>query len=210
MHHCKLYKAFVLDYAYPEVGGKLSVVSSFSNLGMISEDPSSELCRDVYAHYGLCMAASQLFETHLINILTAYTTDRDPQRTRQTYDKYLEKHEKLTFGNLVQALTGFDYLSGVEPLVLARKRDRDFLAHRFFRDRVESFLTVSGCKQLIDELESIREQFDSTIFAVEAIETALTKNLGFHTVQFAEKVQRLTDEAKSKAKTAFSPNQTAH
>jgi hypothetical protein len=200
----------VLDNANLAVGGKLSVMSSFSNSGVISEDPPSELCRDVYAHYGLCMAASQLFETHLINVLTAYATDRDPHHTRQTYDKYLEKHERLTFGNLLQALTGLDYLSGAEALVLARKRDRDFLAHRFFRDRVESFLTVSGCKRLIDELESIRQRFDSTTLAVEAIETALTKKLGFHTAEFAEKVQRLTDEAEFKAKAAFSPNQTPH
>jgi len=165
-----------------------------------SGDPSSELCKEVYAHYGLCVAASQLLETHLINMLNLYATSNDPTPTRQTYDRYNEKHEKLTFGNLVRAFDQYDYLSHFRPIVETLKRHRDFLAHRFFRERADDFVTIGGCMLLIEELDAIRDTFDKTVGDLESIETEVTRKVGVHTPGFRENCDRYLDQMMAAAK----------
>lgn len=68
------------------------------------DDPDEELVKEVFAHFGLCLYLSQVVETGIINILTALETATSSQSTRQTFDALYEKHEALTFGNLLKEL----------------------------------------------------------------------------------------------------------
>ncbi len=168
-----------------------------------SEDPSSEICKEVYAHYGLCVSASQLLEKHLINMLNLYATSNDPNPTRQTYDRLNEKHEKLTFGNLIRAFDQYDYLSHFRSIEEVLKMHRDFLAHRFFRERADGFVTVRGCMELIEELDTIRDTFDQTIAGLESIETEMTRQVGVHTLAFRENCDRYLDQMMAAATAKF-------
>lgn len=166
----------------------------------LSDEPSPELCKEVYARYGLCVAASQLLETHLINMLTVYETARDPVPTQATFDRLYAANEKLTFGNLIKAFDKHDYLSHFKPIVLSLKANRDFLAHRIFRERAGSFVTSRGCHQLIEDLDRILKLFDETIASLQAIETEVTRKIGYHSSEFEDLCNRLLDEMIEDAK----------
>ena len=126
----------------------------------LAGEPSPELCKEVYAHYGLCMAIAQGFETHLVNMVTLYATTNSPEPVQSTYLRFEAEFQKLTFGNLIKALSKYDYLDSLELEVSQMKQTRDFLAHRFFRERSSDFVSVGGCEQLIQELNAIRIAFD--------------------------------------------------
>jgi hypothetical protein len=174
-----------------------------ADLDGISDDPSPELCREVYAHYGVCMAASQALETHLISMLTAYQTANDPAPSTTAYDRYLICNEKLTLGNLVKGLRDFGYIGNLEGQVAAMKADRDFLAHRFFRERNDDFFTVAGCLRLISDLNSYRAKFDDVLTGLESIETELTKKLGYHSSAFKEKCLLVESQLTRSARSRF-------
>lgn len=168
----------------------------------LSSEPEADLCKEVYAYFGLCMAISQTFETHLINTLTVYTTHIDPIPTRQTYDRHYAEHQKLTFGNLVKRLSTYSHFSHLESEVVSMKSDRDFLAHRFFRDRAEEFITRGGCLALIKDLDQFRLRFEDIDRRVCALESTITTKLGFHTKEFEAKcaveLARMIENAQAK------------
>ena len=58
-----------------------------------ADSPEGDLVKDVYAHFGLCVYLAQVFETGLINVLTAIETSASKTPTRQTFDVLYAKHQ---------------------------------------------------------------------------------------------------------------------
>ena len=88
------------------------------------------MCKDVYAHFGLCVYLAQVFETELINVLTAIETSASKTPTRQTFDVLYAKHQTLTFGNLMSALSKHSlFPAELAAQVQKLKDERDNLAH---------------------------------------------------------------------------------
>lgn len=124
------------------------------------ENPDGELAKEVYAHFGLCLSLSQVFETGMINVLTSLQTKYSDAPSRIVFDNYYEANKKLTFSNLRSALSEFEeFPTELEEEIKGLKAKRDYLAHSFFRNHDQDFISVSGALHMIEELEAIREEF---------------------------------------------------
>ena len=169
-----------------------------------STRPNGDLVKEVHAYFGLCMYFAQVFETGLINALTALETAVDKKPFRATFDAYYAKHESLTFGNLLKMLSRHkffsdDLLKEAETL----KLDRDYLAHRFFRDHNLDELTIAGCYAMIDDLETRRKRFMDLDQKVTALEDRAFEKLGFDTETLRSETSRIQAEMIEEAKTRY-------
>ena len=161
--------------------------------------------KEVYAYFGLCMYYAQVFETGLINILTALETARSRMPIRATFDRLYQEHERLTFGNLINALSRHHFLStNVMEEALKLKVERDHLAHRFFRDHDLDFMTVGGCHLMIEELEKRRERFMLLDERVSALQAGAFEKLGFTLETFEASYNTAMSEMLEEARTKFS------
>jgi hypothetical protein len=128
----------------------------------LSASPGDELVKEVYAHFGLCIYLAGVFETGLINILAQLSTAADASPTRATFARYYSMYESFTFGNLISELKKRTALpQDLLDEASERKKDRDYLAHRYFRDRDMDFVTVGGCLKMIHELSDWQQKFES-------------------------------------------------
>jgi len=140
------------------------------------EDEADAQTRDVYALFGLAYYMSQVLEHTLVNLITLaqLTRPHTVPAGVTTQDELWSRAFKLTLGNLVRQLpTDFYDTSVVASKLSAAVDTRNDLAHRFFRERAESFLTARGRAAMVVYLEDAREQFSEA-------ETMLTTIYRFH------------------------------
>ena len=165
--------------------------------------PNGDLVKEVYAHFGLCIFLSHVFETGMINILTALETASSKKPTRGVFDNLYAKHEKLTFGKLMKALKGH----GLIPNDLMRemhqlKTVRNHLAHRFFRDHHLDFMSQGGCHYMIEILEAHQENFDAVDERVAQIQIQVLAKIGIDPEQFGamkdHAIAQMLEEAHSR------------
>ena len=173
------------------------------NIVDASDRPDGELIKEVYAHFGLCVYLAQVFETGLINILTALETAASKTPTRQTFDDLYTKHESLTFGNLMKALSVHSVLpTDLVKEIRQLKAERDHLAHRFFRDHDLDFITVGGCYLMIERLVASRQRFEALDKRVSQFTTQSFSKLGFNPEQFdmlvKQELANMQEEARSR------------
>ena len=145
-----------------------------------TNEPDNDLARDIYAHFGLCMYIAQVFETALINILTVLENAKSDKPTEENFDRLYKHHETLTFGNLMNALSGHNFVPK-DLMQEARdlKTERDHLAHRFFRDHTLDMVTVAGCNHIIEVLTDRRERFSALDKKIsELLDKAFEQQLG--------------------------------
>lgn len=165
------------------------------------DEPDSELVREVFAHFGLCLYLSQVVETGIINILTALETACSSQPTRQTFDAFYEKHEALTFGNLLKELKRHDFFAeSLEKDVRQMKSSRDHLAHRFFREHDVDFITPSGCRHMIEVMQQHQDRFDGLNKEIAAVQADAYAKAGLDIENFEIEVEEVIDELKTEAR----------
>lgn len=170
----------------------------------VSARSDGELCKEVYAHYGLCMYLAQVFETGLINILTALETAASKRHDQQTFEAFYEKHEGLTFGNLMKALARHHILSDdLTEEVRLLKSERDRLAHHFWREHDLDFMTVGGCHVMIEQLEQFQRRFAALDRRVTQIQTLAFGRLGFDPETFDKLSQQAMAEMQDEARSRY-------
>ena len=151
------------------------------------------------------MYFAQVFETGLINILTALATAQNAIPTRTTFDTLYTQHERLTFGKLMKALSVYRFLpEDLEREVMLLKAERDHLAHRFFRDHDLDFMAVGGCHSMIEELERRRERFIALDGRVSDYQSLALRKLGFHLDILRARSEEIMTEMLQEARARFS------
>jgi hypothetical protein len=170
-----------------------------------SDPPDDDLVKEVYAHFGLCMYFAQVFETGLINILTALATAQNAIPTSTTFDMLYAQHERLTFGKLMKALSGYRFLpEELEREAMLLKSERDHLAHRFFRDHDLDFMAVGGCHSITEELEQRRERFIALDRQVSDYQSLALRKLGFRPDMLQARCEEIMTEMLQEARARFS------
>ena len=185
---------------------KVAMISMDSQIIDASDHPDDDLVKEVYAHFGLCMYLAQVFETGLINILTALETASSKIPTRQTFNALYAKHESLTFGNLMKALSVHGVLpADLEEEIRQLKAERDHLAHRFFRDHYLDFITIGGCHFMIERLEARRNRFAALDKRVSQFQAeAIAKIGGIDSKQFSKMMEQAMAEILEEARSRYS------
>lgn len=124
-------------------------------------DTESEQIREVYAVFGLAMYQAQNLEVALATLLAVFGDSR--LMTAWDYDARFAESFESTFGTLV---ANFAKISNPEQEKLLRQlekavEDRNSLAHHYFWERAAHLCASEGRAQMITELVTIGENFDS-------------------------------------------------
>ena len=142
--------------------------------------------REVFARYGLAMYQAQVLEHGIVNALRVIEfIPRAKDFTsfgiwNETFDRFLDDQFDFTFGNLVRRLEATKFLS--QPMMedmRSAKFLRDTLAHRFFRDFAEDFLTIGGSQKMVDFCDDCSRRFHVIDRALEVCIMPLRIRLGF-------------------------------
>jgi hypothetical protein len=139
-----------------------------------------EQFKEICAHYGAAMYFAQVLEHGIANALVFL--DLIPQTrgkwTNEQYDKFLEISFAKTLGNLIRALKAVTSIpSELESSLQEAKNQRSFLAHHFFRERIEDI--YQDQYKIIQELEGYRALFESTDKQLQEFVSPIMKRFGF-------------------------------
>lgn len=123
----------------------------------------------VYAHFGLALYLAQVLEHGLANALMS--AELLPRRAGNPVTKKLWEAEFVLFMNeqfdkpLGRLISGLKKVALVpadlETLLSTALKTRNFLAHHFFRERAEFFMSRDGRKKMIEELEKAQRLFEA-------------------------------------------------
>ena len=117
--------------------------------------------REVYAHFGVAVYLAQVIEHGVVNLLSV--TQIQQEATSQIdYDERVSAVFRKTFGALVKKLgTQLDEDPGLVEDMGAALEKRNYVVHRFWRERVQLTRTAQGRNRLIAELQELQELFSS-------------------------------------------------
>lgn len=129
--------------------------------------------REVYAHFGLAMYLAQCLEHGLVNALIhlellphelgrARATQRHDQAAfEERYDAFMDNRFKEVIGSLVQRINSKTQVENELGRILVHAKDqRNFLAHHFYRERSEAFISRKGRDAMIEELRDAQSMFE--------------------------------------------------
>lgn len=99
--------------------------------------------------------------------------------TPDEYDQFFDSHFDKTLGNLIRALKAVSFVPAeLESALQEAKKRRSFLAHHFFRERIDA-VHLDQYTKLIEELEGHRAFFELTDKALEEFIEPVMKRYGF-------------------------------
>ena len=138
----------------------------------------SEQIKEVYANFGLAIYKAQCLEHGLVNALVFL--DLIPNRQQfskatpewtELVDSFMDSKFEFTLGKMIRALKQTTVVPvDLEDLLSTALSKRNWLAHSYFRERAETFLTESGRMSMLAELEEAQVIFSQ---ADTALDTAV-------------------------------------
>lgn len=139
------------------------VLSSVREVSASTEEET----RDVYAHFGLALYLAQCLEHGLANALVAVDLVPRSARNRPSREKWFEDFDdflgtkfRATLGRLIEDVRRVTPVSSeLEATLGAALRCRNWLAHHYFRERAEAFVTKAGRAAMLLELREAQELF---------------------------------------------------
>lgn len=136
-------------------------------------DDENAQIRDVYAHYGLAMYLAQCLEHGIVLALVfakLLPQVRSESKTvekfsvfefEQRFDIFMDDHFELTMGGLISRLRTSSKLAATFDADLSKAKNlRNFLAHRYFRERAEELISKIGRHSMLAELQAAQRLFE--------------------------------------------------
>ena len=166
----------------------------------MQNDPEDERFKDVYAHAGLALYWCQCFEKTLENILLLQARLTNRRISLADLDRYEGQIEAQALGRLlkdVRQQVTFD--KRAETTIADALSKRNFLVHRFFKERAAVWYAPQGTERLIAELESIQTLLREADTYASAISTRLGERLGLTTEILQDALEKLRSEAEQQA-----------
>lgn len=169
---------------------------------MRNEDVS-EHAKTVYAHFGLAFYHGQVLEHGIVNALVVLDlipnqarSAGTPEKWANLVDKFYDDHFRLTLGPMMNALRRVTNVPPkLEGLLVKALETRNWLGHRYFRERAKYFMSPKGRDMMIAELEKARDMIHEAVVELEAIERPLAEKYGVT----EDKVRREMDRIKATA-----------
>ncbi len=167
------------------------------------DDVEEDSAKEVFARFGLAVYQCQCLEHGLANLIMTTQLVRVRPKTRESWegliDCVLDDAFTKTFGNLLKALHGVVTVDDRTKQTLLRAKDiRDELAHRFFRERAEDFMTSVGKQRMLDHLSTLSATLEEAILVVDMIEGAVAKHLGIQPQDREEAYVRYESEIRAR------------
>jgi hypothetical protein len=123
--------------------------------------PEDWLVREVFAHFGAAVYASQVLEHGIVN-LVVWSGVRDRRyRTLGETETANADLVRQTMGRIKNILLERrPDVEHLDDLLIRVVRLRNFLADQYFRQRVAAFETEDGRNQMIEELDQAKAFFE--------------------------------------------------
>jgi hypothetical protein len=155
--------------------------------------------REVYAQYGLSSYLGQVMEKGVVNLLTLHANVESPDPTQQTFDVFFEKFAGHTLGRLITAVEK-TFPSEVETIAALRRAlpIRNSLAHDFFWDRATQFMSFSGREEMLAEIISMHEPFQSADALVSVLVRRVAERGGITPEQFEANLAEAYEELRER------------
>ena len=125
--------------------------------------------KTVYAHFGLALYLASVLEHGLANTLMC--AELLPSRAgspvprmqwEAEFDAFMDQQFEKTLGRLIRSLNNATSVPmELEGLLTEALEKRNFLAHHYFRERAEAFISHEGREAMIEELEHAQKLFEN-------------------------------------------------
>jgi hypothetical protein len=135
----------------------------------MDQDSNDEQVKTVYSHFGLALYLAQVLEYGLANALMC--AELLPRRAGKPiprkhweaeFDLFMNQQFEKPLGRLVGGLRKVTSVpADLEGLLTTALKTRNFLAHHFFRERAEPFMSRDGREKIIQELERAQRLFEA-------------------------------------------------
>ncbi|WP_375399950.1 hypothetical protein [uncultured Amnibacterium sp.] len=160
--------------------------------------------REVYAQFGLTVYKAQVLEKGIVTTTTfaeaVITGERDPDRFAELYDTLWEANYALTLGPLLKK---FRRLVENDPKLAAELnaalKARNRLAHTFFWEHAEDFMSVPGREDMLSELLLLLDRFDDLDKRIDALtHERVRSKAGWSLDQFSREVDAHVSAARER------------
>lgn len=138
----------------------MAEADDFDTIADLPDDGSRQ--KEVYSRYGLAMYWAQVFEEGMANLIvtvTAYLSRTGNPLTSAEIDELYEDLRAHTAGKLVnkvkEVLDDPEHIDECRRAVMERNR----LAHGFFRDHDQDFMTAAGMQRILEDADAARLLF---------------------------------------------------
>lgn len=157
--------------------------------------------KEVFAYFGLAMFTAQVLEHAIVNALVIsdlIPNRRDKAASQESWnlevDQFMDGHFENTMARLIKAFRKVAAVSKkLEQNLSQSLQLRNFLVHRYFRERDAVWLTEKGRDSMIAELQEASELFKKTDDLIEEIATPLRYRYGIAD----EALNRIYDERRA-------------
>lgn len=147
-----------------------------------------EEAKTIYAHFGLAFYTSNVLEHSMVNLLATirlfpkFRGRVDLSSWPEDVDRFYDKSFSKTFGKIKSILEDcaeIDALSErISEVLSAANKERNFLAHHFWREHSEHWFSANGRTEMVSRLEEMREAFKIADAEVERILSMLLPKYG--------------------------------
>ena len=128
---------------------------------------AEETSKEVYARFGLAVYYGQVLEHGLVNAMVILrliphrqAVAHDHEQWSAAVDEFMDHHFQTTLGRMIKAFREVsDVPPDLEDLLSRVLEKRNWLAHHYFRERADEFVTDAGRLRMIEELEIVRQLF---------------------------------------------------
>jgi hypothetical protein len=138
-----------------------------------------EHIKEVYAQAGLALYLAQCLEMSLANFLFIFHRATNQRVTVEELLAVEESNYRKTLGALLKRTKEF---CNFDPDAIGRLDEalgfRNHLAHHFFKEHGEGFLSFAGREKMLDSLSEMQRSFQIADTLMEAVNRAMSKAVG--------------------------------
>jgi hypothetical protein len=125
-----------------------------------SKDPLNELIREVYAQFGLAYYFSECLHRELCNVYALLTFKDSKDATSPRIEEKLAYSFSLTLGQVIRETKNI-FPSELHQRLTSALEKRNYLAHRFWFERIHLMYSESGLIEIHQELLGLSNLFSS-------------------------------------------------
>jgi hypothetical protein len=149
-------------------------------------DEAEETSKEVYARFGLAVYYAQVLEYGLVNAMVILrllshrqTVARDREQWRAAVDGFMDRQFQTTLGRMIKGFReGSDVPPDLEGLLGRALEKRNWLAHHYFRERADQFVTHAGRSRMLEELGVVRQLFEDADEALDSFVRPVRRRYG--------------------------------
>ncbi len=171
----------------------------------MEKDNIGEQVKTVYAHFGLAIYQSQVLEHGLVNALLVLDlvpnkakSARSQEHWASLVDQFFDENFRHTLGRMIQNFKSVGPIPpNLETLLTKALEKRNWLAHHYFRERAEDFMSSSGREKMVAELEDAQNLFRDADKELEAAAKPLFDKYGFTEAKLKAALDDMRKEVQS-------------